>query len=194
MDAAAAFLVTQYENSAEKDWQWFENIISYDNAVLPHALFEAYMAMGNETYLEVATKTCDFLLEKTFTGDHFSFVGSNGWYIHKKQKAQFDQQPLEAVSTVMMCREAYEATDNPNYLKLQKKAFDWFLGDNDISLPLYDFRTKGCADGLEKNSVNLNQGAESMLSFLLALLNVIESYSPNRNQKSTQNTDKKTEE
>ena len=194
MDAAAAFLVNQYENSAEKDWQWFENILCYDNAVLPHALFEAYMAMGNETYLEVATKTCDFLLEKTFTGDHFSFVGSNGWYIHKKQKAQFDQQPLEAVSTVMMCREAYEATDNPNYLKLQKKAFDWFLGDNDISLPLYDFRTKGCADGLEKNSVNLNQGAESMLSFLLALLNVIESYSPNRNQKSTQNTDKKTEE
>ena len=94
----------------------------------------------------------------------------------------------------MMCRRAYEATDNPNYLKLQKKAFDWFLGDNDISLPLYDFRTKGCADGLEKNSVNLNQGAESMLSFLLALLNIIESYSPNRNQSPTQDREKKTKE
>jgi len=194
MDTAAEFLVNLYQNTAEKDWQWFENILCYDNAVLPHALFEAYMAMGNETYLEVATKTCDFLLENTFSSDHFSFIGSNGWYSHKKQKTQFDQQPLEAVSTVMMCRGAYEATDNPNYLKLQKKAFDWFLGDNDISLPLYDFRTKGCADGLEKNGVNLNQGAESMLSFLLALLNVIESYSPNRSQKSSQNSQKKTEE
>ena len=78
----------------------------------------------------------------------------------------------------MMCRAAYQATDNPNYLKLQKKAFDWFLGDNDLSLPLYDFRTKGCADGLQKNGINLNQGAESLLSFLVALLNIIESCNP----------------
>jgi hypothetical protein len=80
---------------------------------------------------------------------------------------------------------AYKATDNPNYLKMQKKAFDWFLGDNDLSIPLYDFRTKGCGDGLEKNGVNLNQGAESLLSFLLALLCSVESYSPQRGTEST---------
>ncbi len=192
MFTAAEYLVNLYERNVKDDWQWFENILSYDNAVLPHALFEAYLTMGNETYLEIATKTCDFLLEKTFDQDHFSFVGCNGWYSYKGTKAQFDQQPLEAVSTVMMCGKAYEATDNPNYLKLQKKAFDWFLGDNDLSLPLYDFRTKGCGDGLEKNSVNLNQGAESMLSFLLALLDIIESYGPRRNTGKTHDTQKKT--
>ena len=180
MSSAAEYLVALYEETAKPDWQWFENILCYDNAVMPHALFEAYLTMGNERYLEIATKTCDFLLENTFTGDHFSFIGCHGWYVEGGARAQFDQQPLEAVSTVMMCRSAYEATDNPTYLKLQKKAFDWFLGDNDLSIPLYDFRTKGCGDGLEKSGVNLNQGAESMLAYLLSLLNIIESYSTHR--------------
>jgi hypothetical protein len=143
-------------------------------------LFETYIATGNETYLEIATRTCEFLLETTLVNDHFSFVGCNGWYPKGGKKAQFDQQALEAVSTAMMLYGAYKATDNPNYLKMQKKAFDWFLGDNDLSIPLYDFRTKGCGDGLEKNGINLNQGAESLLSFLLALLCSVESYSPQR--------------
>ena len=174
MTTAADALAALFRAAAKPDWAWFETIISYDNAVLPHALFEAYLATGSEAYLEIATKTCDFLLETTFIGDHFSFVGCNGWYIRGQVKAPFDQQPLEAVSTVMMCRSAYQATDNPNYLKFQKKAFDWFLGDNDLSVPLYDFRTKGCSDGLHNTGVNLNQGAESMLAYLLALLDIIE--------------------
>lgn len=175
---ASDALVKSFTQHSDKQWVWFENIITYDNAVLPHALFEAYMTTSIETYLEIATDTCDFLLESTLNGDHFSFVGCNGWFPKGGPKAQFDQQALEAVSTAMMLRAAYEATDNPNYLKMQKKAFDWFLGDNDLSIPLYDFRTKGCSDGLERNGVNLNQGAESMLSYLLALLSVVESYGP----------------
>ena len=194
MHAAAENLVELYEKTQRKDWQWFENILCYDNAVLPHALFEAYLTTGNQTYLETATKTSDFLLEMTFTGEHFSFIGCNGWFRCKGSKAQFDQQPLEAVGTVMMCRGAYQATDNPNYLKLQKKAFDWFLGENDLSLSLYDFRTKGCSDALQKNGVNLNQGAESMLSFLIALLNIIESCSPHRANEQKSNSQIKTEE
>jgi glycosyltransferase involved in cell wall biosynthesis len=182
MTIAADDLAGLYEAASDPDWQWFEPILCYDNAVLPHALFEAYLAMGRETYLDVATKTCDFLLDNTFTGDHFSFIGSNGWYIRNQRRAQFAQQPLEAVSTGMMCRAAYEATNNPNFLTLQKKAFDWFLGDNDLSVPLYDFRTKGCGDGLERNAANVNQGAESMLAYLLSLLNIIESYSTRHDQ------------
>jgi glycosyltransferase involved in cell wall biosynthesis len=177
---AADFLAHLYVQYADAQWNWFEDTLAYDNAVLPHALFEAYLTTANETFLEIATKTCDFLLEATFTGESFSFVGCNGWYPKGGVKAPFDQQPLEAASTAMMLRGAYEATDNPNYLKMQKKAFGWFLGENDLSIPLYDFRTKGCSDGLEKNGVNLNQGAESMLSFLLALLTLIESYGPTR--------------
>ena len=184
LHTAADDLVGFFERSSDEKWVWFENILSYDNAVLPHALFESYIATGEESYLDIATQTSEFLLEATLAGDHFSFVGCNGWYPKGGKKAQFDQQALEAVSTAMMLYGAYKATDNPNYLKMQKKAFDWFLGDNDLSIPLYDFRTKGCCDGLETNGVNLNQGAESLLSFLLALLCLIESYSPQRRNKS----------
>lgn len=177
---AAESLAQLYRNTQTSDWQWYESTLIYDNAVLSHGLFEAYLSTGFEEYLDIATKTCDFLLEHTFTGNHFSFIGCNGWYPKGGQKAQFDQQPLEAMSTVMMLAGAYEATDNPNYLLLQKKVFDWFMGDNDLSIPLYDFRTKGCADGLMKNGINMNQGAESLLSFLISLLYVIESYGPQR--------------
>lgn len=177
---AAEHLAELYRKAHTDTWQWYETILTYDNAVLSHGLFDAYLVTGLEEYLEIATKTCDFLLENTFNGNHFSYIGCNGWYPIDSQKAQFDQQPLEALSTVMMLASAYEATDNPNYLLLQKKAFDWFMGDNDLSLPLYDFRTKGCADGLMKNGINMNQGAESLLSFLTSLLYVIESYGPQR--------------
>jgi len=115
--------------------------------VLPHALFVAGLTLGNEKYVEIATRTADFLLENTFDGDHFTFVGCKGWYERHKARANFD-----------------------------RTAFDWFLGANDLRVPLYDFRTKGCSDGLMAGGINSNQGAESTLSFLLSLLETIESY------------------
>lgn len=174
---AADFLVESYKKYSTPNWNWFEEIIAYDNAVLPAALFVAALALGEEKYLKVADKTCSFLLENTYNGRHFSFVGSNGWYPKGKQKAQFDQQPIEVASTVIMLRGAYEATMNNEYLKLQRKAFDWFGGENDLHLPVYDFQTKGCCDGLGDGGVNINQGAESIVSFLLALLSITEKVS-----------------
>lgn len=176
LELAADGLVTQYEESKYSDWQWFEDILTYDNAVLPHALFAASMTIDNKKYLKVALESCKFLLENTYNGEHFSFIGCKGWYERGKTKSTFDQQPIEAVSTVMMLRAAYDATQDSNYLKLQRKAFDWFLGQNDLHIPLYDFRTKGCNDGLGQDGVNTNQGAESTLSFLLSLLSIVESY------------------
>ncbi|MHC4640324.1 MAG: glycosyltransferase family 4 protein [Planctomycetota bacterium] len=176
LEIAADGLVMQYEESSVPDWQWFEDILTYDNAVLPHALFVASLIFGNKKYLNVAEKTCEFLLDNTFNGEQFSFIGCKGWYEHGKTKAVFDQQPIEAVSTVMMLRAAYDATQNDRFLTLQRKAFDWYLGANDLYIPLYNFRNKGCYDGLTQDGVNLNQGAESMLSFLLSLLSVVESY------------------
>ena len=96
----------------------------------------------------------------------FSYIGCKGWYRRGQDRAKFDQQPLEVACTTMMLKSAYAATGDAKYLMLQRKAFDWFLGDNDLNLPVYDFRTKGSADGLEAGGVNLNQGAESLLSFL----------------------------
>jgi len=176
LEIAADELVLQYENNSFPDWQWFEDALTYDNAVLPHALYVAGLTFDNKKYLEIADKTCEFLLGTTFTGDHFSFVGCTGWYEHGKSKSAFDQQPIDAVSTVIMLRAAYDATGNDRFLTLQRKAFDWFLGENDLHIPLYNFRTKGCHDGLTEDGVNANQGAESTLSFLLSILAVVESY------------------
>ena len=173
---AADGLMAQYEENSLPDWQWFEDILTYDNAVLPHALFVAGLIFKDKKYIEVAEKTCEFLLANTFNGEHFSFVGCKGWYERGKTKAAFDQQPIQAASMVMMLRPAYDATQNSKYLTLQRKAFDWFLGENDLHIPLYDFRTKGCCDALIPDGVNSNQGAESTLSFLVSLLAVVESY------------------
>lgn len=176
LEIAADGLVAQYQENSYPDWQWFEDTLSHDNAVLPYALFVAGLTSGNKRYLEVAEKTCEFLLSNIYDGDHFSFIGCKGWYERGGTRASFDQQPIEAASTVMMLRAAYDATKDSKFLTLQRKAFDWFLGKNDLRIPLYDFRTKGCSDGLGSGGVNMNQGAESTLSFLLSLLAVIESY------------------
>jgi hypothetical protein len=170
MKAAAGKIVSRYEKTGGRGWEWFENVLSYDNAVLPCALFVAGVRFKNERYLTVAKKTCEFLLSKTFTGKHFSFVGCKGWYKRGGKKAQFDQQPIEVPGTIMMLKAGFKATGEKRYLALAKKAFNWFLGENDLGLPVYNFKTKGCHDGLMRDCVNLNQGAESTLSFLLSRL------------------------
>ncbi|MHC5073908.1 MAG: glycosyltransferase [Planctomycetota bacterium] len=173
---AADKLSDMYEQNSSPDWRWFENILAYDNAVLPQALFLAGQTFNDDRYNQIAKESCDFLLEQIFNGEYFSFIGCNGWYRQGEQKAQFDQQPINTASTIMMLRTAYDVTEERRYLILQRKAFDWFLGENDIHVPLYDFRTKGCCDGLMAGGVNENQGAESTLCFLLSLMAIIESY------------------
>ena len=173
---AADDIVAAYEKNSTPNWQWFEDILTYDNAILPHALFIAALALGENKYADVAQKTCDFLLEKTFTGYYFSFIGCKGWYKRDGKRAVFDQQAIEAAGSVMMLRSAYDVTLNQRYLNLQRQAFDWFLGQNDLCIPIYDFKTKGCCDGLTQSGVNINQGAESTVSFLLGLLCIVESY------------------
>ena len=174
---AADSLVAAYEKTFSADWHWFENILAYDNAIFPEALFVAAMSLSEKKYLKIAERTCDFLLETIYNGKHFSFIGNNGWYVKGRSKAMFDQQPIEAASTVTMLAAAFGATCNRKYLHLQRKAFDWYLGENDLHTAVYNFRTKGCCDALGAGGVNINQGAESMISFLLAILAVIESHS-----------------
>ena len=170
---AADILVKSYNQCSSADWNWFEDILSYANAIMPAAMYAAAEILNNHKYLDIAEKSCSFLLENTFNGRHFSFIGSNGWYPKGKKRAQFDQQPIEAADTVIMFANAYQATKNKKYKLLQKKAFGWFLGENDINRPLYDPKTKGCCDGLGADGVNINQGAESIVSFLLAQLALI---------------------
>ena len=171
---AAELLVKNYNKYSSSNWDWLEDILSYANAIVPAAMFAAAKILNNRTYFNIAEKTCAFLLKNTFNGRHFSFIGSNGWYPKGKKRAQFNQQPIEASTTVIMLANAYQTTKNKKYLTLQKKAFGWFFGENDIHTPLYDAKTKGCCDGLGEGGVNINQGAESTVSFLLALLSVTE--------------------
>ncbi|MFC1677751.1 glycosyltransferase [Planctomycetota bacterium] len=172
---AADELIELYHKNSRLDWQWFEDKLTYDNAILPCALFVAGQSLGDK-YLQAAKRTCEFLLSKIFVDNHFSFIGCKGWYEQGGIRAIFDQQPIEAASTVMMLRAAYDATDDREFLVLQRKAFGWFLGENDLRVSLYNFRSHGCHDGLTREGVNANQGAESLLSYLLSLLQVIESY------------------
>lgn len=176
LEAAAAELRRLYTEARSPEWEWFEDILSYDNAVLPHAMFAAGRRLENDEYIRIAGTTCEFLLKQTYIDDHFSYIGSNGWYPRGQKRALYDQQPIEAVSTVLMLRSAYGALGDERYLRLQRKAFDWFFGDNDLNACLYDFRTKGCGDGLHDNRVNLNQGAESLVCYMLALISIIESF------------------
>ncbi|MDQ6960336.1 MAG: hypothetical protein Q9M27_04835, partial [Mariprofundaceae bacterium] len=110
----------------------------------------------------------------TYTGDHFSFVGCDGWYPKDGEKARFDQQPIDAAAMVRMLRAAFDATDDTRYPGLERKAFDWFLGENDGHVALFDFASKGCFDGLTPDGVNANQGAESLISYTLAHLSIEE--------------------
>jgi len=168
-------LIESYRKHTDKNWRWFEPVITYDNGMLCYALFTAHQILGEDKYLETAKESCDFLLSHTYTGKHFSFVGQDGWFRRGGDKAKFDQQPIEAASTVSMLKGAYHATKDHHYLVLMRKAFDWFLGANDAGDSLYNFRSGGCADGLTRNGINHNQGAESTLSFLSALLCLLES-------------------
>jgi hypothetical protein len=168
-----------YHNAGKETWQWFEPVICYDNAVLPHALLLAHEVTGKQEYLDVAVKTLDFLITKCHRGDdHFSFVGTAGWHTEGDlQGAQFDQQPIDACGMVEACKAAFRATGRRDYLRHMRGAFDWFLGVNDMGAPLYNFRTGACSDGLTPIGPNHNQGAESTLSCLLALLTLTEIYS-----------------
>ncbi|MBN1126022.1 MAG: glycosyltransferase [Sedimentisphaerales bacterium] len=172
---AADFLWDLFHRTHDEKWLWFEDILAYDNAVLPHAMYVAAQVTGEQKYLDVAEKTSRFLLDNTFIDGRFRFIGCNGWYPRGGHRSSFGQQPIEAVSTVMMLRAAYNVTGDLSMLTLQRLAFDWFLGRNDLHVPIFDFQTKGCSDGLERTGVNMNQGAESMVSFFLSLLCVVES-------------------
>ena len=174
MSKAADCLMQAYRQYATSDWPWFEDRLAYDNAVLPHALFVASKALQNKAYRETAINAGRFLIEATFTGSHFSFVGCHGWYPKGGEKAHFDQQPIEASSTVRMLREAFAATGDDSFIKLMRKAFYWFLGDNDADVALFDFRSRGCHDGLTTGGISLNQGAESLISYMLAYLSIEE--------------------
>ena len=167
----AGRLLTLYQTHRLDDWRWYEDGLAYCNAALPHALLLCGQSIPNATMTEAGLESLTWLagLQRAGAG-HFVPIGSNGFYERGGEQARFDQQPVEAQATVSACLEAYRITGDKRWRKEARRAFECFLGRNDLNLPIYDPTTGGCRDGLHPDRLNENQGAESTLAFLQALL------------------------
>jgi glycosyltransferase involved in cell wall biosynthesis len=165
-------LLDMYESVHRPEWKWFEDVVAYGNARLPQALLLAGSACGNEPMISAGLDSLEWLMETQHcpANGHFVPIGSEGFYRQGGEQARFDQQPVEAAGAVSACLQAYRVTGDDRWRVDAWSAFNWFLGDNDLQLPLYDSATGGCRDGLHPDRANQNQGAESTLSFLMALL------------------------
>ena len=158
------------ENMSD-DWPWCENVVSYANSKLPHALLMAGKWMFRSDMIEVGERALRWLLEiQTAPAGHLSLIGNDGWYRRGGTMPHFDQQAIEVHALIDACIEAYNVTGQGDWLDHARRCFNWFLGDNDLRTPLYDFTTGGCRDGLHPDRVNQNQGAESTLAWLMSLL------------------------
>ena len=169
-EALTGKLVKLWNDCATQNWPWFESSLTYGNACLCQALILSGQQIPDTEALEIGLKSLRWLVSIQKTQARcFRPIGSNGFYRREGARADFDQQPLEAQGMVSACHEAFRATQDSSWSDEAKRAFEWFLGRNDLGLPLYDFSTGGCSDGLHQDRVNENQGAESTLAFHLAL-------------------------
>lgn len=166
----AQILLQHYEDQSSHDWHWFEHYLTYANAVLPEALIFAYQTTQEKKYLEVATKTLQFLIDVHFIDGIYVPIGQEGWFHKEGERSRFDQQPEDTSSMIQVLKQMYNITKNTDDYELMHKAFCWFLGDNAMKQMVYDEVTGGCCDGINKCGVNLNQGAESTISYLIARL------------------------
>jgi glycosyltransferase involved in cell wall biosynthesis len=166
----ADYLTECYRRECGEDWHWFEEILSYSNSKLPEALYLAYETTKNQEYLDIAEKSLNFLTELIFIEDKLCLIGQNGWCKKNGKRAFFDQQPVDASSLVHTFLTAHSITNNKKYYEKAIISFNWFFGKNHLNQIVYDETTGGCFDGIGEHSLNLNQGAESTLSYLTARL------------------------
>ena len=172
MDELSHRLLDIYASNHTTGWHWFEDVLAYSNARLPQALIACAVRTSDKVMLAAGLESLDWVvtMQRCETKGHFVPIGSQGFHRKGSDKARFDQQPVEAGATVSACLQAFRATADDRWLKDAWSAFNWYLGDNDLQIVLYDSSTGGCRDGLHPDRVNENQGAESTLSFLMALL------------------------
>jgi hypothetical protein len=167
-------LVEQFELYSSEKWDWFEPYLTYCNARLPHSLYLAYQATGEDSYLKVASKTMKFLIKTQTINEVFVPIGNRGWYKKGYERAIYDQQSVEAGCTTEAAIAAFKNTNEDGYLKAAHQAFEWYFGGNLQSLTLYNQENGSCCDGLTPQGLNQNKGAEATLSYLQARLNLEE--------------------
>jgi hypothetical protein len=166
-------LLDIYQRAGSPDWPWFEDRVTYANAQLPHALIASGTRMARPDLVSAGLTALTWLvaIQRSPAG-HFLPIGTNGFKVRGADAARFDQQPIEASTTVAACLEAARVTGDAVWAGEARLAFDWFLGQNHLRQWLYDPASGGCRDGLHDERVNENQGAESTLAFLSALLDI----------------------
>lgn len=170
--ALARRLLEMYEAIRRPDWKWFEDVAAYGNARLSQAMLLVGSACSDDRMITAGLDSLEWLMEKQRcpVNRHFVPIGSQGFYRQGEEQSRFDQQPIEAAGAVSACLQAYRVTGDNRWRSEAWSAFNWFLGENDLQLPLYDSVSGGCRDGLHPDRANENQGAESTLSFLMSLL------------------------
>jgi glycosyltransferase involved in cell wall biosynthesis len=169
-------LFSQFENNATESWPWPEIILSYANGQLPHALLLSGQWMQRSDMTDMGLESLKWLLSIQTEEGHFVPIGCNGWYEKGGSKARFDQQPIEANGMIEVCIEAFNVTRDKTWIDGAVMCFNWFLGHNDLNMPLYDPKTGGCRDGLMADGINQNEGAESTLAWLLSLMTLQKLY------------------
>lgn len=169
----AGRLLSLYKDNKVENWNWFEDKLTYCNAVLSHVMLLCGQSIPNPEMTQAGLASLQWLasLQHSDTeGKHFVPIGSNGFYKMSGERARFDQQPVEAQAMISACLEAYRITGHKSWHQEARCAFDWFHGRNDLHLMVYDPTTGGCRDGLHPDRANENQGAESTLAYLQSLL------------------------
>ena len=163
-------LVQMYRHESSDDWQWYESYLTYGNSLLPEALLCAYLATDTPVYKEIAKKTFDFLLSLTFNADQIKVISNQGWLQKGETANAHGEQPIDVAYTILALHAFHKVFKEPVYAQKMETAFTWFLGNNHLQQIIYNPLTGGCYDGLEATCVNLNQGAESTVSYLMARL------------------------
>lgn len=163
-------MIEGYQHFSSADWCWFEPYLTYANGRLTQALFSAYDIVGEDKYLQIAKESFDFLVKLQVIDDRFVPIGNRGWYKRGAQRALYDQQPIEASCMVEAAVTGFRATKEKRYQRVAHTAFDWFQGKNSKSVMVCDPNTGACYDGITPQGLNLNQGAEATISYLLASL------------------------
>jgi len=167
-------LLDLYDKNRSDKWHWFEDYLTYDNAILPLCLLHSAEITRDQRTLDVAFESIRFLEKATITPKYFTPVGNNGWYSRDGNMPSYDQQAIDVMAMTLLYAQYYRLTGDPQCLKKLFFVYSWFLGENSLNIPLYDPETKGCFDGLHPNGTNLNQGAESTLAYLISHLAVLE--------------------
>jgi glycosyltransferase involved in cell wall biosynthesis len=165
-------LVEMYKHESSPDWQWFESYLTYANSVLPEAILCAWQMTGDVQYKNIARQSFDFLLSKTFSDKEIQVISNRSWLNKGGEQAKYGEQPIDVAYSIMALDSFYDALYDEEYLRKMNIAFNWFSGNNRLHHIVYNPCTGGCYDGLEEAHVNINQGAESTVSFLLARMTI----------------------